>query len=382
MERPVSLLALSARSQEALGRCATSLAAFVESGREESLADLCFTLNTGRKTFEHRAVVVAGDRDEMLRALRALGAGSEAPGLVAGGGRAAKSTKIAFLFTGQGSQYAGMGRQLYETHPVFADALNRCAAIFDTKLDRRLLDLLFAPEGSSDAELLNQTGYTQPALFAFEYALAQLWQSWGVVPDVVMGHSVGEIAAMCVAGAMSLEDGLTLIMARGRLMQALPAGGGMTSIMASEDVVRQAIAGRESDVTIAAINAPNQVVISGVATTVAEIAAELAAAGVRSKALNVSHAFHSPLMKAMLAEYDTVVAGIRFSAPRTRLVSCVTAAVCWRRGHTARVLDAASHGSRPVLRKHAGPRRRGGDRLYRDRAATRPGRNGTSVRHG
>ena len=127
-----------------------------------------------------------------------------------------------------------MGRTLYETQPVFREALDRCAAVFDALLERSLRELLFADEGSGDGELLNQTGYTQPALFAFEYALARLWRSWGVVPDVVMGHSVGEIAAMCVAGGVSLEDGLTLIAARGRLMQALPAGGAMTSVMADE----------------------------------------------------------------------------------------------------------------------------------------------------
>jgi epothilone polyketide synthase A len=204
-----------------------------------------------------------------------------------------------------------MGKALYDAHPVFREALDRCAAIFDAELDRRLQDLLFAPEGTAEADLLNQTGYTQPALFAFEYALAQLWLSWGVTPDVVMGHSVGEIAAMCVAGAMSLEDGLTLIAARGRLMQALPAGGGMTSVMASEDVVSHALVGREAEVAIAAINAPNQIVISGVGSVVAEIAERLGAGGVRTKALNVSHAFHSPLMQPMLEEYARTVSRIR-----------------------------------------------------------------------
>src|SRR6185295_5363846 len=178
-------------------------------------------------------------------------------------------------------------------------------------------------EGSEGGELLNQTGFTQPALFAFEYALAQLWRAWGVEPDVVMGHSVGEIAAMCVAGGVSLEDGLKLIAARGRLMQALPAGGVMTSVMADEARVLAAIEGAHESVAIAAVNAPGQVVISGAGAAVAEISARLTADGIKTKALTVSHAFHSPLMRPMLAEFERVVREIRFSAPRVPLVSCV-----------------------------------------------------------
>ncbi len=217
-----------------------------------------------------------------------------------------------------------MGRELYDTQPVFRQALDRCAALLDDLLDRPLLDLLFAPEGSPEAELIHQTGYTQPALFSFEYAMSVLWQSWGITPDIVMGHSVGEIAALAVAGGVSLEDGVKLIAARGRLMQALPAGGTMTSVMADERRVMEALAGSEELVAIAAINAPAQVVISGAGAAVAEVAARLTADGVKTKALTVSHAFHSPLMRPMLAEYERVVRGIRFTTPRIPLVSGVT----------------------------------------------------------
>lgn len=325
VNRPAHLLAVSARSAEALSRYAGALAGAVDAGSAD-VADVAFTLNTGHRVFERRGAIVARDRNELTQALRALETGAEAPGLVFGGGRAPGAGKVAFVFTGQGSQYAGMGRALYDAHPVFAEALNRCAALADAQLDRPLLDLLFAADGSPDAELLNQTGYTQPALFAFEYALAQLWMSWGVRPDVVMGHSVGEIAAMCVAGAMTLEGGVTLIAARGRLMQALPAGGAMVSVMAGEAVIQQALDGHGDEVAIAALNGPAQTVISGAGAAVHAIAERLARDGVKSKPLTVSHAFHSPLMQPMLEEYGRVVQTIRFTTPRIPVVSCVTGA--------------------------------------------------------
>ncbi len=324
VERPSHVLALSARSDAALARQASALETFVESQPELPAPDLCFTVNTGRKHFPHRLALVAANRDELLQSLQAVSGGA-APKR---GARGVASSdpgvpKIAFLFTGQGSQYAGMGRQLYQTQPVFRDALDRAAAHFDRLLERPLLELLFAEEGSRDAELLNQTGYTQPALFAFQYALSELWGSWGIRPDIVMGHSVGEIAALCVAGGVSLDEGLTQIAARGRLMQALPAGGSMTSVMADEARVSAAIAGAEDLVAIAAINAPEQVVISGDGAAVAEISARLSADGIKTKSLAVSHAFHSPLMRPMLAEYERVIRQIRFMPPRLPLVSCV-----------------------------------------------------------
>lgn len=323
-ERTAHVFAISARSEQALNRRVEMLARFVEANPGADVADVAFSLSTGRRHFPRRLAIVAGSRDELRDTLRQLGAGRESRRVVRGAARQTSSPRqTAFLFTGQGSQYAGMGKPLYATQPVFRDALDRCAAIFDTLLNRPLFQMLFAEEGSPEGELLNQTGYTQPALFAFEYALAELWRSWGVMPDLVMGHSVGEIAAICVAGGVSLEDGLKLIAARGRLMQALPAGGTMTSVMAPEDRVLEAIAGREDLVAIAAINSPQQVVISGVGAAVAEITARLVADGIKTKALTVSHAFHSPLMKPMLAEYERVVREIRFSAPRVPFVSCV-----------------------------------------------------------
>ena len=315
LERPAHVIALSSVSEDGLRRQIARVSSHATHTADLDIANLAFSLNVGRRHAPQRVALVVSSRDDLRVALERAADGITPAGAV--------PPKVAFLFTGQGSQYAGMGRELYDTQPVFRAALDRCAEVFDGLTERPLRDLLFAPEGSADGELLDQTGYTQPALFAFEYALAALWQSWGVVPDVVMGHSVGEIAAMCVAGGLSLEDGLKLIAARGRLMQALPAGGVMTSVMADEARVLAAIEGARDLVAIAAVNGPGQVVISGAGAAVAEISARLSADGIRTKALAVSHAFHSPLMRPMLAEFERMVREIRFEPPRVPVVSCV-----------------------------------------------------------
>jgi FkbH-like protein len=316
VDRPTHVLAVSATNEDGLQRQLASVGSFLRRGHDGRLADLGYSLNAGRRHLAHRAAVVGSSREEMLDALTRAGRQNRSGAPVA-------PPKIAFLFTGQGSQYAGMGRTLYDTQPTFRAALDRCADAFDRLAERPLRDLLFAAKDSPDATLLHQPGYTQPALFAFEYALAMLWQSWGVRADVVMGHSVGEIAAVCVAGGMSLEDGLTLIAARGRLMQALPAGGVMASVMANEARVNAALEGLRDVVAIAAVNTPGQVVISGLGAAVADVSARLSAEGIQTKALTVSHAFHSPLMRPMLAEFERVVRDIRFVPPSTPLVRCI-----------------------------------------------------------
>lgn len=323
-ERPLHLLAVSARSEASLAGRLESAAEVLASNSHLSLADVCYSANTGHRHLERRVALTARTPGDMVARLREAAAGEEPSGSArAVLPRSAVAPRVAFLFTGQGSQFAGMGRELYDAHPVFRAALDKCFDLFEPQLDRSLKDVMFADPEGSDGRLLNQTGYTQPGLFALGYALSELWRSWGVRPDVVMGHSVGEITAMCVAGGLSLPDAVTLIAARGRLMQALPAGGAMTSIMTAEARVLQAIAGCEDRVAVAAINGPEQVVISGEGAAVATIAARLGSEGIKTRNLVVSHAFHSPLMHPMLADYEAVVRGLRFSSPSTGFVSCV-----------------------------------------------------------
>ncbi|WP_436847347.1 type I polyketide synthase [Streptomyces buecherae] len=312
---------VSAKSQEALRAQAGRLAAYVAARGDLGVLDVGHSL-AARSVFEHRAVLVGEDRATLLRGLEAVAGGGIASGVVQG--QAVSGGKTAFLFSGQGAQRLGMGRELYGAYPVFARALDEVCAHLDVLLDRPLKDVMFAAEGSTDAELLDRTGFTQPALFAVEVALFRLLEHWGVTPDVVMGHSVGEIAAAHVAGVFSLQDACTLVAARGRLMQALPEGGAMVAIQASEEEVAASFAGREHEVSIAAVNGPTAVVIAGHTQAVQEVADTWTAMGKKTRGLRVSHAFHSYLMDSMLDEFGQVVREVPFAPPTMALVSNVT----------------------------------------------------------
>ncbi|WP_425574847.1 type I polyketide synthase, partial [Streptantibioticus ferralitis] len=308
---------LSAKSPAALRSQAERLRARLAADPEPSPLDIGYSLATTRAAFEQRAVVVAGDRPAFLDGLRAIAEGTQAPSVVTGTPAAGRT---AFLFTGQGSQRAGMGKELYEAYPVFADALDDACWYLDEHLELPLKDVLFG----GDADLLDQTAYTQPALFAIEVALFRLLESWGLRPDVLTGHSIGELAAAHVAGVFSLEDASALVAARGRLMQELPGGGAMVAVQASEDEVGPLLTDR---VSIAAINGPTSVVIAGDEDAVLEIAGAFERQGRRTKRLTVSHAFHSPRMDGMLAEFRRVAQVLEYQAPRIPIVSTLTGGV-------------------------------------------------------
>ncbi|GAA4526123.1 type I polyketide synthase [Amycolatopsis samaneae] len=306
---------VSGRTPAALRAQAARLLSFVESDLDLSTVDVGFSLATSRSALESRAAVVGRDREELTRGLTALAGGDPAAELVTG--TADPEGGLAFLFTGQGAQRPGMGRELYEVFPVFAEAFDEVAAELDAHLARPLREVVWGTE----ADPLNRTEFAQPGLFAVEVALFRLVESWGLRPDFLVGHSVGEVAAAQVAGMLSLRDAAKLVAARGRLMQALPEGGAMLAVRAPEAEVLAWLPGTAD---VAAVNAPDAVVVSGAEEDVLAVAARAAEAGRRHTRLAVSHAFHSTLMEPMLDEFRAVVSGLSFTEPRIPLVSAVT----------------------------------------------------------
>ncbi|MGW4569389.1 type I polyketide synthase, partial [Streptomyces sp. NPDC004561] len=296
---------LSGKGEPALRAQAARLAGHLDANHGWTAADIGLSL-ASREIFEDRAVLLAQGPDELRQALTALATGEPAPNVTVG--RARSEGKVGFLFSGQGSQRVGMGRELYEAFPVFADAYDGVCARLDVPLD-------------VDAESLHRTGCAQPALFAVEVALFRLLESWGVRPDFVAGHSVGEVAAAHVAGVLSLDDAVKLVSARAALMEALPAGGAMVAVQATEEEVLPHLA---DGVSIAAVNGPESVVISGAEEAVLEIAEAFVQQGRKTSRLKVSHAFHSPLMDPMLEEFAEVVRGLTFNEPRIPVVSNLT----------------------------------------------------------
>lgn len=319
-ERSLRILALSAKTEEALDRLADRYETFLGSAPETPLADLCHTANTGRAHFGSRMGIVAASTAELREKLRSRRSG-KANGVFRG--NAPSPPGVAFLFTGQGAQFAGMGRELYDTQPTFREALLRCGELLKDQLDPPLLEAIY-PAENGDCGRVDQTAYTQPALFALEYALYSLWKSWGVEPNAVLGHSVGEYVAACAAGVFSLEEGIGLIAERGRLMQALPPDGAMAAVFADEGVAAEAIGPFREEISIAAVNGPRLTVISGRADSVEQVTKTLASRGVRCTRLNVSHAFHSPLTEHVLEPFREAARRIRYASPRIDLISNLT----------------------------------------------------------
>nr|DAB41918.1 TPA_exp: ArzP - PKS (KS, AT, OMT, ACP, TE) [Fischerella sp. PCC 9339] len=327
-ERPIHLLCLSAKSEKALRELAQQFGSHLAANPSAQLGDICFTANAGRSHFSHRLVVVGESKEQMHDKLNAFTASRETSEVLSMYVLSSNQQKIAFLFTGQGSQYVGMGRQLYDTQPIFREILNRCDKILYPYLKQSLLSVLY-PEPSTISPL-DETAFTQPALFALEYALTELLQSWGIKPSVVMGHSLGEYVAACVAGVFSLEDGLKLVAERSRLMQSLPQDGAMAVVFTSKARVVAAIQTYAREVVIASVNGPQNIVISGKREAVNEVIAVLQAEEVQTRILKVSHAFHSPLMEPMLATFEQIAKQITYSSPRLDVISNVTGEIAKR----------------------------------------------------
>ncbi|HET8657663.1 MAG TPA: type I polyketide synthase, partial [Micromonosporaceae bacterium] len=321
---PVVAWPVSGRSPAALRAQAERLREHVTAHPALDAVDIGYSLATTRSAFTHRAVVLGTDREQLLDRLDALARGEQAPGLVTGG---PTHGGVALLFSGQGSQRLQMGRELQRAYPVFAAALAEVWAGLDPHLDRPLREVVFAGSCAPQASLLDQTAYTQPALFAVEVALYRLVESWGLRAGYLMGHSVGEIAAAHVAGVLSLPDACTLVAARGRLMQAVTAPGAMAAWQVTEAEARELLAGREEQVCIAAVNGPTAVVVSGDRDAVREATAVCKARGRRAGLLRVSHAFHSAHMDAVLDDLRAVAGGLSYAPPAVPIISNTTGQV-------------------------------------------------------
>jgi acyl transferase domain-containing protein/acyl-CoA synthetase (AMP-forming)/AMP-acid ligase II/acyl carrier protein len=335
-ERTTHVLTVSAQSEQALHTLATRYYDYLLAHPGSNLADICYTANAGRAHFPRRLAILADSEQQLQERLLAFSTHQDITGVIHGHVRGTQNRhKIAFLFTGQGAQYIGMGRQLYETQPVFRQAIDRCHQILQSYLEQPLLGVLYPEQEESSP--LNETAYTQPALFAIEYALTELWRSWGIEPDIVMGHSVGEYVAACVAGLMSLEDGLKLITMRGQLMQGLPQRGTMLVVFAEPTYVARMLEPYQNLVSLAVINGPRNTVISGDQQALQAIAQRFEAENITTQELTVSHAFHSPMMDPMLERFEQIAQEITYHPLRIPLVCNLTGNIC----NTGETLDAS-----------------------------------------
>lgn len=316
------LLPVSAATPVALKAQAAQLADYVRKAGHEDLAEICAALATTRTHFDHRAVCLGSTTEELVASLEALAKGETAAGLMQGTRHSLEAS--AFLFSGQGSQWAGMGQQLYRSIPAFARHLDAVIKALQPHLAHPMKDVLFAQSGSPEAAMLDRTDYTQPALFAIEVALYRTLEQWGIRPDYLCGHSIGEIAAAHVAGVFTLADAARFVVLRGRLMQAISSPGAMLAIEAREAQVLETLAGLEGRVTVGAVNAPNSIVISGDTDAVLDVGEIWKTRGARTARLNVSHAFHSPHIAAIVDDLRALAASIPLKPPAVPIVSTVT----------------------------------------------------------
>jgi acyl transferase domain-containing protein/NADPH:quinone reductase-like Zn-dependent oxidoreductase/acyl carrier protein len=321
-DEPVLLpFLISAKSEEGLKGQAQKLHAHLAQNPQVGQLDLAFSLATARAQMDRRAVVVGSTREDAMGALEMLGAGAPGGSVILG---APGAGKVAFQFTGQGAQRPGMGGDLYRRFPVFASALDAACAELDSQLGRSLKELMFAAGDTPEAELLDRTEFAQPALFALEVALFRLVESFGLVPDLLIGHSIGEVSAAHVAGVLSLADAATLVVARGRLMGALPSGGGMLAVEATEEEVDQVLREDGEGISIAGLNGPMATVVSGANDKIELFEEVWKTRGRKVARLRVSHAFHSELMEPMLEEFGSIVQALDFQPPQVPVISNVS----------------------------------------------------------
>jgi phthiocerol/phenolphthiocerol synthesis type-I polyketide synthase E len=315
--RSQHLLLLSAKSAGALGRASERLTEHLRRHPDHNLADLAYTLQVGRKSFFHRQALVCHDVNEVIGGLNGT-----APHLIRRAVAPSVPPRIAFMFSGQGAQYVNMGLELYEREREFRQEIRRCAEILSAVAHIDLISLLYPQDGDREraSETLRQTAFTQPALFAYEYSLAAQWMSWGITPYAMVGHSIGEYVAACLAGVFSLKDALSVVSSRGELMQDLPPGG-MLAVPLSEQGVRELLDGRA---TISVVNAPELCVLSGTQDEISELASQLNGRGIQTTVLHTSHAFHSPMMEPMLPLYAERLRDVELHEPQIPFLSNVT----------------------------------------------------------
>lgn len=338
VERPLHILKLSAKNTAALQSLVNKFKDHL-SGETANFADICFTANAGRADLAQRLGLVASSKEDARAKLTDYLKGDLREDVFHGNVIDTAAPQVVFLFSGHGSQYVQMSRQLFETQPVYHAAIMECANLLESYIDVPLLEILFPDD---DSKWLDKMTYGQPALFAVEYALAQLWVSWGIKPTTVLGHSVGEYVAACISGVFSLADGLKLVCARGRLMDSLPQAGEMFAIFANESIVNEVIAPYGADVSIAAYNGPTNIVISGIAETLQPIVATFAGLNIKTQHLAVTQAAHSHFLDQILDEFESVAQTISYSPPRLGYVSCLT----------GKMVEGAEITNAPYWRRH------------------------------
>ncbi|MGY6530407.1 MAG: alpha/beta fold hydrolase [Cyanobacterium sp.] len=312
IQRPYHLLTLSATTEKALQDVVNRYQDYLTKAQGDDVSHICYSTNQGRSHFNHRLAIGAKDKTELVEKLATLTINQN---------NQINNNQIAFLFTGQGSQYCNMGKELYQTAPLFQDTVNYCSEILSQYLEKPLTEIIFNPE---EKETLHQTIYTQPAIFVIEYALAQLWLSWGIKPSVMMGHSVGEYVAATLAGVFSLEDALKLIAHRGKLMQQLPLDGGMVCLFTNLDTAQKLITQTGLPLDIAAINSDSNIVVSGKKEDLQQLQTTAKGSKVKCRHLKVSHGFHSRLMQPILADFDKIAQEITYNSPQGEIISNIT----------------------------------------------------------